>query len=64
MEAHSKTKGWTWFEALPANVIPHRFIFQVRVYEKPGEIDGKVKDSETFEFVLKNFSQVIPKELI
>lgn len=63
LEAHAKTKGWVWFEALPAGVIPRRFIFQVRVYEKPGETDGKVKDFETFEFILANFEQVAIKQL-
>jgi hypothetical protein len=63
LEARAKTKGWVWFDALPRNVIPHRFIFQVRVYEKPGETDGWVKDFETFEFVLTNYDQVVPKKL-
>jgi hypothetical protein len=50
VEGRAKIRGWTWFDALPPNVWPTRFILRFSIFE-PGEIGGLVRDQETFEFI-------------
>jgi len=57
LEAHARTKGWLWYGALPDGVVPHRFNFQVKVFE-PGKTSGWVQDRESYEFVLCDHTQV------
>lgn len=50
VEGHAKIRGWTWFNALPFNVWPARFILRFSIND-PGETGGWVRDEETFEFI-------------
>lgn len=54
LEAESKTRGWLWLDPLPENVFPHRFVFRFNIFD-PGEISGRVKDTETLELVISDF---------
>lgn len=57
LKGRAKSRGYIWFEKLPKNVMPHRILFSVNVFE-PGQTSGWVKDSESLEFVIEDYEIV------
>lgn len=60
LEGGAKTRGWSWFSALPKGTWPHRLVFNFFVFE-PGYTAGVGQDHETLEVVFDfNFKQLLP----
>lgn len=58
LESKAKVKGWWWLRPLKGDVVPLRFILRFDIF-KPGEISGRVQDSETLEFEFKNAELIL-----
>ena len=61
LEPYAKTKGWIWFDELPDDVTPRRLVFIFNIYD-PGQTSGWIRDTETLEFVIENFQQIVTKQ--
>lgn len=57
LKRRAKSRGYIWFEKLPKDIVPHRIIFSVNVFE-PGQTSGWVKDHESLEFVIEDYDLV------
>lgn len=63
LEDHAKTKGWLWFDSLPKDVFPYRFVFQLSVFD-PGCTSGGVNDEETLEFIIVDYDMKPIEEFV
>ena len=50
IQGKARSVGWIAFPRLKKSVVPHRLIFQFRIFE-PGQTSGYVQHSETLELI-------------
>ncbi|MEW6040983.1 MAG: serine/threonine-protein kinase [Elusimicrobiota bacterium] len=53
LEDHAKTKGFLWFDSLPEDTFPHRFLFEFTVYDQIQT--GWPIDCDLLEFIIENY---------
>ena len=50
IQGKARNAGWIVFPKLKKNIVPHRLIFKLRIFD-PGQTSGLIKHSETLELI-------------